>query len=234
MVTRTGRRRGQELYNNYGRKSNEEFILGYGFALASNPYDFVRVAPAARGVSGPDAARRDRLRTELGLNGAHYLMRRDPLPENLLSAVRVMVMPEAQVCAMLRGVGAGAGAGESGEKVIGGAGEASGGAGEGAAEAVAVGGKRSDGGGSALGIGAGDDEDYANAINAFATVVSIGGCGCLRLGHLHPALLSPCAVLQYTRVTSCFTSHRCQRTLPSPRRVPRIPIPGRMRGQRRS
>lgn len=34
---------GSVLYSNYGYKSNEELILGYGFALANNPANFFHV-----------------------------------------------------------------------------------------------------------------------------------------------------------------------------------------------
>ena len=34
---------GHALYSNYGNKSNEELILGYGFALPNNPADFFHV-----------------------------------------------------------------------------------------------------------------------------------------------------------------------------------------------
>ena len=34
---------GDVLYSNYGNKSNEELILGYGFAVANNQADFFHV-----------------------------------------------------------------------------------------------------------------------------------------------------------------------------------------------
>ncbi len=34
---------GSPLYSNYGNKSNEELILGYGFALPENQADFFHV-----------------------------------------------------------------------------------------------------------------------------------------------------------------------------------------------
>lgn len=35
---------GQEVFGNYGNKSNEELILSYGFALPSNAADFFHIA----------------------------------------------------------------------------------------------------------------------------------------------------------------------------------------------
>ena len=34
---------GELLYSNYGNKSNEELILGYGFALPNNLADFFHI-----------------------------------------------------------------------------------------------------------------------------------------------------------------------------------------------
>ena len=97
MVTRTGRLRGEQLFNHYGRKSNEEFILGYGFAIADNPFDFVHVAPRFRG--GETAAARDLLLARAGLNPRRgvYITRRDPVPENLVNIIRIALMRDRQV-----------------------------------------------------------------------------------------------------------------------------------------
>jgi len=35
---------GDAVYSNYGYKSNEELILGYGFMLEDNPADFFHVS----------------------------------------------------------------------------------------------------------------------------------------------------------------------------------------------
>ncbi|ORX48203.1 SET domain-containing protein [Hesseltinella vesiculosa] len=36
---------GNEVFNNYGAKSNEELLLGYGFCLADNEYDYITIKP---------------------------------------------------------------------------------------------------------------------------------------------------------------------------------------------
>lgn len=35
---------GEEVFSNYGHKSNEELILSYGFVIPNNPADFVHVS----------------------------------------------------------------------------------------------------------------------------------------------------------------------------------------------
>ncbi len=46
---------GCTLYSNYGNKSNEELILGYGFALPHNEADFFHVMVGLAGTSKPEA-----------------------------------------------------------------------------------------------------------------------------------------------------------------------------------
>ena len=35
---------GDKVFSNYGNKSNEELILGYGFVIPDNPADFFHVS----------------------------------------------------------------------------------------------------------------------------------------------------------------------------------------------
>ncbi len=35
---------GQEVFSNYGHKSNEELFLSYGFVIPNNPADFLHVS----------------------------------------------------------------------------------------------------------------------------------------------------------------------------------------------
>jgi len=116
MVTRTGRRAGQALYNNYGRKSNEELVLGYGFVLPHNPRDFVHLSVGAGGggEDGASLARRWWCAARMGLPLRFYLTRAEPLPENLVNAARVLVMPERQAAALADRLRAGGGGGGGG------------------------------------------------------------------------------------------------------------------------
>jgi hypothetical protein len=45
------RQRGEEVFNNYGLKSNAELILGYGFSLRDNPDDCVVLKLGGQGTS---------------------------------------------------------------------------------------------------------------------------------------------------------------------------------------
>jgi hypothetical protein len=44
-------RAGEEVFNNYGPKANEHFLLAYGFVLDPNPCDSFGVALRASGLS---------------------------------------------------------------------------------------------------------------------------------------------------------------------------------------
>jgi hypothetical protein len=48
----SGYQKGQEIFNNYGLKSNAELILGYGFALEDNPEDILALKLGGSGVTG--------------------------------------------------------------------------------------------------------------------------------------------------------------------------------------
>ena len=41
---------GKEVFNNYGPKSNERYLIGYGFVLPDNPYDSFAVSISGMGV----------------------------------------------------------------------------------------------------------------------------------------------------------------------------------------
>jgi len=82
---------GGEVCNNYGPKSNEELVLGYGFALPDNADDTLSIVIrwAEGDASAPhlNAARRDMVRA-CGLSTRHVLTRRG-LPSSFLLALRL-------------------------------------------------------------------------------------------------------------------------------------------------
>ncbi|WOO80919.1 Ribosomal lysine N-methyltransferase set10 [Vanrija pseudolonga] len=80
---------GAEIFNNYGAKSNEALLLGYGFVLDANPDDTV-VLRLGTGALPPDAkARLD----AKGLDAVErFAVGRDgELPKQLLEVVRAML-----------------------------------------------------------------------------------------------------------------------------------------------
>jgi len=51
LVLDSRRIAGEELFNNYGLKSNAELILGYGFSIRENPEDCVVIKLGGQGTS---------------------------------------------------------------------------------------------------------------------------------------------------------------------------------------
>ncbi|KAK9823277.1 hypothetical protein WJX72_001533 [[Myrmecia] bisecta] len=59
FITHTPVPKGGTLYSNYGYKSNEELLVGYGFILDSNPANFFHVSLALENVARPVAEEED-------------------------------------------------------------------------------------------------------------------------------------------------------------------------------
>jgi hypothetical protein len=80
LVLHDGAAEHSELYNNYGAKSNSEFLLGYGFTLLSNPDDTMafklpgeerrwEIGRKATGdAQGLFEAVEERMKTQLGIS----------------------------------------------------------------------------------------------------------------------------------------------------------------------
>ena len=83
---------GDEVFNNYGAKSNEEFLLGYGFCIDDNPYDEYTVQLG--GLDGETAYMLDLLRLPWRDKG--YYLTADSTPQQLLTVLRLAVMTEAE------------------------------------------------------------------------------------------------------------------------------------------
>jgi hypothetical protein len=95
---------GGAVYNNYGAKSNEELLLGYGFVLEPNQADTLHVQLAAnetmdRGDSGEardrEPAAREALLRQCELCSNFFLRLDDPLPAALLDAARMYLLSPA-------------------------------------------------------------------------------------------------------------------------------------------
>ncbi|KAI8804258.1 hypothetical protein BJ742DRAFT_871969 [Cladochytrium replicatum] len=107
FVTQQELRQGEELFNNYGPKGNENFLSNYGFCLDPNPADYVKLKLSLAPPSGAD----ENLDTDL--HSARLLLLElyalytpttsdkpgkifmlfsgDELPVDLLSTLRIMV-----------------------------------------------------------------------------------------------------------------------------------------------
>ncbi|KAA6420367.1 MAG: Histone-lysine N-methyltransferase setd3 [Trebouxia sp. A1-2] len=104
---------GCALHSNYGNKSNEELILGYGFAVPHNEADFFHVMVGLAGSSNPKpegssnavpdevVVQRRALLQRLGLSTSHYLKLQEP--QGLGQAAQVDLEPllnTAAICLM--------------------------------------------------------------------------------------------------------------------------------------
>lgn len=109
---------GSEVFNNYGSKSNEEFLMGYGFVLENNEADCVRVLVNDGRASDPEFARKRILLEKLknrdakkagedvglgdkayGLEEGQHLfhLRRNDVPKELIELMRVLCLASWQL-----------------------------------------------------------------------------------------------------------------------------------------
>jgi hypothetical protein len=87
---------GEEVFNNYGAKGNEEFLFGYGFCIPDNPEDEVlllisldRVEPIRR--SWIKAAR---------IEPMFYVKRGNLVPDELLQLIRILACTDIELYLM--------------------------------------------------------------------------------------------------------------------------------------
>ncbi|KAK9480564.1 hypothetical protein V1514DRAFT_325747 [Lipomyces japonicus] len=94
--------KGQELFNNYGPKGNEELLMGYGFCLKDNPFDSVALKIKLPPLSENKKAL---INTELE-NSAFRISPGDLLPDNLVRLFRVYVVNNFELSKLLvNGIG---------------------------------------------------------------------------------------------------------------------------------
>lgn len=85
--------KGEEVFNNYGGKGNEEFLMGYGMCLPQNSQDTFIFA-----MSGGHLSPTQKLvLKKAGLGLEFYLSLNDPLPPALLRAMRISCLSEHEV-----------------------------------------------------------------------------------------------------------------------------------------
>jgi hypothetical protein len=86
-------REGEQVFNNYGPKSNEELLLGYGFTLPHNPDDVVALKLGARPspLAADDHGDGGGL-VKQGSSGVRHYVRRDgAIPQDLLDEMRMLL-----------------------------------------------------------------------------------------------------------------------------------------------
>ncbi|KAJ2453151.1 hypothetical protein GGF42_003868, partial [Coemansia sp. RSA 2424] len=87
---------GQQIFNNYGPKSNEELMMGYGFCMLPNPYSWFHIK--LNYSQDPLFEAKERVLAVAGLAKAHdQFIRASGLPRDLLPVLRVMVMTDVDL-----------------------------------------------------------------------------------------------------------------------------------------
>ncbi|CAG8548133.1 4215_t:CDS:2 [Cetraspora pellucida] len=86
---------GQQIYNNYGAKSNEELLVGYGFCIPNNPDDWVVIKVNIS--QDPQCDEKLDFLSSLELSELTHFIKRDYIPLKLLSQLRVLVMNSAEL-----------------------------------------------------------------------------------------------------------------------------------------
>ncbi|KAJ2812436.1 hypothetical protein H4S07_001402 [Coemansia furcata] len=82
---------GQHIVNDYGEKSNEELMLGYGFCVPQNPISCFHIK--LNYSQDPLVEAKERLLAAAGLEKPHdHYIRASGLPRDLMPVLRVMVM----------------------------------------------------------------------------------------------------------------------------------------------
>ncbi|KAJ2221545.1 hypothetical protein EV180_004618 [Coemansia sp. RSA 518] len=84
-----------EMVNNYGAKSNEELLLGYGFCIPGNPLSCYHIK--LNYSRDPQAADKQMILEQAHIASCDHYIRADGLPRDLLPMLRVMVMTETDV-----------------------------------------------------------------------------------------------------------------------------------------
>ncbi|KAG0277478.1 hypothetical protein BGZ95_005876 [Linnemannia exigua] len=96
QMTSAAIKKGDQVFNNYGPKSNEELLTGYGFCIENNADDLVTLK--TNFSRDPDQERKSEILKYLGIKGdtVHYL-KRNVIPDLLLATMRVMAMNPTEV-----------------------------------------------------------------------------------------------------------------------------------------
>ena len=89
---------GKEVFNNYGGKGNEEFLMGYGFVLENNRQDLVSIQLGFADSSIYN--KKTELLKKLKLDSTHYL-NYEKIPDNLLAAIRILSATDAEIDILL-------------------------------------------------------------------------------------------------------------------------------------
>ncbi|KAJ1648736.1 hypothetical protein LPJ64_000055 [Coemansia asiatica] len=95
FVTGTVIKAGEQIFNNYGPKSNEELMMGFGFCVPGNPFSHFHIR--LNYDKDPGHEDKQRLLAAAGIGSCDQFIRADGLPRGLLPMLRVMAMTDVDV-----------------------------------------------------------------------------------------------------------------------------------------
>eukprot|EP00842_Homolaphlyctis_polyrhiza_P003130 jgi/Hompol1/3818/HPOL_003364-RA len=94
FISVDGTLQGEELFNNYGPKGNENLLSNYGFVLQDNPEDYFKVFLALR-KEDPLFERKQAILDSMGPgNLVHLVFLNDDIPERMIAVSRILVANE--------------------------------------------------------------------------------------------------------------------------------------------
>ncbi|KAG2378328.1 hypothetical protein C9374_008471 [Naegleria lovaniensis] len=94
LKTRESLKKGDYVYNNYGAKSNDSFLLSYGFVIPDNSEDTLYVQFGISDTNDEELILcKKKYLEDNSLKLGYYLKQKD-LPEDMLDAIRICVMDE--------------------------------------------------------------------------------------------------------------------------------------------
>jgi hypothetical protein len=94
---------GSEIFLKYGSFPNEKLLLVYGFAIHPNPYDVVQIYAPIPPIDPMYSEKAQLLKAKCGVldpNTPYSLRRNEPIPESLLSALRLVGMQSEEELAV--------------------------------------------------------------------------------------------------------------------------------------
>ncbi|KAJ2906983.1 hypothetical protein GGI21_003973, partial [Coemansia aciculifera] len=87
---------GEQIFNNYGPKSNEELMMGYGFCMEPNPFSHFHIK--LNYSQDPLFEAKERILEAAGMSDAYdHFIRTSGLSRDLLPVLRVMVMTDVDL-----------------------------------------------------------------------------------------------------------------------------------------
>ncbi|KAJ1942008.1 hypothetical protein GGF37_003296 [Kickxella alabastrina] len=95
FVTGAVMEKGDQVFNNYGPKSNEELMVGYGFCVPENPFSYFHIKLNYR--EDPQYEMKRELLVAAGIDSCDHFIQAGELPHDLLPMLRVMAMSDVDV-----------------------------------------------------------------------------------------------------------------------------------------